>query len=64
MKTAYGLKTRTRLGITEAEAKVRELLAGEGFGILTEIDVAATFHEQLGATQRVIDVVPKGDANA
>lgn len=48
MKTPYGLKTRTRLGMAEAEAKVRELLAGEGFGILTEIDVAATLHEKLG----------------
>ena len=51
MKTAYGLKTRTRLGMAEAEAKVRELLAGEGFGILTEIDVAATLREKLGITQ-------------
>jgi uncharacterized protein (DUF302 family) len=48
VKTAYGLKARTRLGMAEAEAKVRELLAGEGFGILTEIDVAATLHEKLG----------------
>lgn len=51
MKTAYGLKTRTRLGMTEAEAKVRELLAGEGFGILSEIDVAATLEEKLGVTR-------------
>lgn len=48
MKTAYGLKTRTGLGMAEAEAAVRELLAGEGFGILTEIDVAATLQEKLG----------------
>lgn len=51
MKTAYGLKTRTRLDMAEAEAKVRELLAGEGFGILTEIDVAATLHEKLGVAR-------------
>ena len=51
MNTAYGLKTRTRLGMAEAEAKVRELLAGEGFGILTEIDVAATLEEKLGLTR-------------
>ena len=51
MQKAYGLKTRTRLGIAEADAKVRELLAGEGFGILTEIDVAATLHEKLGVTR-------------
>lgn len=51
MSTRYGLKTRTRLGMTEAEAKVRELLAAEGFGILTEIDVAATLEEKLGLTR-------------
>lgn len=51
METAYGLKTRTALDVGEAEAKVRELLAGEGFGILTEIDVAATLHEKLGMTR-------------
>ncbi|HVR78315.1 MAG TPA: DUF302 domain-containing protein, partial [Acidimicrobiia bacterium] len=37
--------------MAEAEAKVRELLAGEGFGILTEIDVAATLEEKLGLTR-------------
>lgn len=51
MKTRYGLKTRTQLSMSEAEAEVRELLAGEGFGILTEIDVAATLHEKLGLTR-------------
>ncbi len=34
-----------------AEARVRELLAGEGFGILTEIDVASTLKEKLGVTR-------------
>lgn len=45
--TAYGLKTRTQLGLAEAEEKVRELLAVEGFGVLTEIDVAATLKQKL-----------------
>lgn len=48
MKKAYGLKTRTGLDIAEAEARVRELLADQGFGILTEIDVAATLQDKLG----------------
>lgn len=48
---SYGLKTKTRLDLEGAEAKVRELLAAEGFGILTEIDVAATLKEKLGVTR-------------
>lgn len=48
---SYGLKTRTHLDLAETETKVRELLAAEGFGILTEIDVAATLKEKLGVTR-------------
>lgn len=51
MKTAYGFKTRTGLDVAGAEARVRELLAGEGFGILTEIDVASTLKDKLGVTR-------------
>jgi uncharacterized protein (DUF302 family) len=37
--------------MTEAETKVRGLSAGEGLGILTEIDVAAALQEKLGVTR-------------
>lgn len=50
-ETRYGMKTRTGLTMADAEAKVRELLAAEGFGILTEIDVAATLEQKLGVTR-------------
>ena len=50
-QTGYGLKTRTSLDMAGAEAKVRELLAIEGFGILTEIDVAETLRVKLGLTR-------------
>ena len=43
----YGLKTITRHGMEEAERLVRDELAKEGFGVLTEIDVAATLKTKL-----------------
>ncbi|MDX1501262.1 MAG: DUF302 domain-containing protein [Thermoanaerobaculia bacterium] len=37
----------TDLGFDEAVQRCRELLAGEGFGVLTEIDVQATLKKKL-----------------
>ena len=45
---AYGFGARTTLSMTEAEELVRKELAAEGFGVLTEIDVAATLKAKLG----------------
>ncbi len=47
-QTRYGMVVTTSRSMAEAEADLRESLAGEGFGILTEIDVAATLKEKLG----------------
>jgi uncharacterized protein (DUF302 family) len=45
---SYGYsKTLGRLSLAEAEKKVTEALKTEGFGILTEIDVAATLKKKL-----------------
>lgn len=45
--TGYTLSTTTSLGYDEAVALVRELLAPEGFGVLTEIDVQATLKTKI-----------------
>lgn len=36
------------LSLDEADSRVREALKAKGFGVLTEIDVAATMQEKLG----------------
>ena len=46
--TRYGMVVTTNRSMEEAEAAIRDSLASEGFGILTEIDVAATLKEKLG----------------
>jgi uncharacterized protein (DUF302 family) len=49
----YGIGTTLDLTVADAEIKVREALAAEGFGVLTEIDVTATMKAKLG-----VDVAP------
>ena len=44
----YGISVRTAVPFPEAVRRVREALAAQGFGVLTEIDVRATLHEKLG----------------
>lgn len=49
----YGFGIQTDMSPAEAEQKIREALAEEGFGILTEIDVAVTLKNKLD-----LDVAP------
>jgi uncharacterized protein (DUF302 family) len=44
----YGFGIATNLAMEEAELRLRDALAGEGFGVLTEIDVSATLKQKLG----------------
>lgn len=43
----YAISVDLVASFEDVEAKVRELLANEGFGILTEIDVKATMKKKL-----------------
>ena len=46
--SSYTLSTTTTLAFADAVARVREELAQEGFGVLSEIDVQATLKQKLG----------------
>jgi uncharacterized protein (DUF302 family) len=50
----YALSTTVDLPFAAALAAAKEQLAHEGFGILSEIDLAATLHAKLG-----VDVAPQ-----
>ena len=49
---AYGFKTTLSATVDQADARVREELKKEGFGILTEIDVRSTLKQKLGVDFR------------
>jgi uncharacterized protein (DUF302 family) len=51
-RTKYGVGAVVRLDYATAVERVKQALADEGFGILCEIDVAATMHKKLGVEFR------------
>jgi len=48
----YGFKKTLSASLDEADARVREALKKEGFGVLTEIDVKGTLKQKLGVDFR------------
>lgn len=55
--TVRAIETTTHLAMADAEAAVRAGLAGEGFGVLTEIDLAATLKAKLGIDRRPLKIL-------
>jgi len=56
-KRRYGLFVRTAMDYEKALAATKDALKEQGFGVLTEIDVAATLKEKLGADFRRYDII-------
>ncbi|RMD78162.1 MAG: DUF302 domain-containing protein [Gammaproteobacteria bacterium] len=49
---AYGFHVKVQGGFAETVERVQQALAGEGFGVLTDIDVQATLKKKLGLETR------------
>jgi uncharacterized protein (DUF302 family) len=58
---SYGTQVTLAEPFGEAVARVRAALAGQGFGVLTEIDVTGTLKAKLG--ERIEDYVILGACN-
>jgi uncharacterized protein (DUF302 family) len=50
--TRYGIATTVALDVPQAIARTKHELAREGFGVLSEIDIAATLKKKLDVTLR------------
>jgi uncharacterized protein (DUF302 family) len=48
MPADYAMTVRTRASFDEANARIRDALKAQGFGVLTEIDVQSTLRDRLG----------------
>lgn len=55
--TVDAIETTIPLPMDEAEARLRPALADQGFGVLTEIDVAATLKAKLGVDRPPLKIL-------
>ena len=53
----YGMAVTTTLSMEDAEVVVRDALAAEGFGVLTEIDVAAVLKKKIGVERAAYKIL-------
>lgn len=56
-RSVAGIEKHLDKSLPQAEADVRQVLLDEGFGILTEIDVAATFEAKLGVRRSPLKIL-------
>jgi uncharacterized protein (DUF302 family) len=55
--TVRSLETTVTMSLAEAEQAIRDALAAQGFGVLTEIDVAATLKAKLGIDRAPLKIL-------
>ena len=53
----HAIETTIPAALPEAEIAVRDALAAQGFGVLTEIDVAATLKAKLGIDRPALKIL-------
>ena len=53
----HAIETTIPAALPEAEIAVRDALAAQGFGVLTEIDVAATLKAKLGVDRPALKIL-------
>ena len=58
---SYGRSTTVRAAFADTVQRVRDELAAEGFGVLTEIDITSTLRAKLG--EQIEDYVVLGACN-
>lgn len=51
------IETTLEMGMAQAEAAVRQALSRQGFGVLTEIDVAAILQAKLGVSRSGLKIL-------
>lgn len=56
-ETRYALKRTVAVDYVEADRRVRDALAAEGFGVLTEIDVRATLKKKLDVDFQAYEIL-------
>jgi uncharacterized protein (DUF302 family) len=56
-QTMHSIQTVVEVPLDEAETRLRAALADHGFGVLTEIDVAATLRAKLGVDRPPLKIL-------